>query len=373
MLWILLSGLLCVVVALWWSVKRRYMRVCNLRGRSLKGRVILLTGGTDGIGRAIIPTLIKLRADKVVFVGRDKAKAKSVVDEVLAMVSEQVSRSKSGDNIAYWNNCYGDLKRGNWSEEGTVFNSKQLNFFRVDLADLDDIDKLVAKLGPNTLPKIDILINNAGGLNHKRVLSKQGIDETFASNYLGHVWLTDRLIPRLSEHARIINLSSCMHWMTLPLPKDVVISFDDPQRLKTPYDYWMQYSVSKLAVNLGTKASEIYFKNAKKDIKTVSMFPGIVYTAFPRGLSPALLLLGPIAKRLVPIIFNSLSESVQTLLDLTTCDHGELVNGAYYWNCRVAAENSFVESKSNVERFWKYTLDLLRSVRPDQKMNFSEI
>ncbi|MCR9248898.1 MAG: SDR family NAD(P)-dependent oxidoreductase [bacterium] len=136
-------------------------------------KTILITGSTDGIGQ-LVATRFAAEGHQVIIHGRNQNK--------LNKVAEEIKRQTGNDAI---------------------------HEFQLDLSDLGSIksaaNQLVAKV-----PKIDILINNAGVFKSGSNETKDGIDIRFAVNYLAPILLTRNLLPLLknSESPRVINLSS---------------------------------------------------------------------------------------------------------------------------------------------------------------------
>ena len=58
---------------------------------------------------------------------------------------------------------------------------------------------------------IDLLINNAGVMNHPHQLTEEGIEVHFATNHVGHWLLTKELVGELKENARIIIVTSGLY------------------------------------------------------------------------------------------------------------------------------------------------------------------
>lgn len=139
-------------------------------------KTILITGSTDGIGKL---TALKLaEAGHQVYVhGRNADKLASVIAEVKA-----VATGAAVDNI---------------------------NGFVADFSDLTDVLKMAAEVNEK-LPKLDVLINNAGIYTTASPTTKDGLDVRFVVNYLAPYELTNALLPLLkkSNKARIVNLSS---------------------------------------------------------------------------------------------------------------------------------------------------------------------
>ncbi|WJZ82063.1 hypothetical protein VitviT2T_001855 [Vitis vinifera] len=101
------------------------------------------------------------------------------------------------------------------------------------------------------------LRNNAGKFTHEHAISEDGIEMTFATNYLGHFLLTKLLLNKMIETAkktgvqgRIVNVSSTIHsWFS----GDVIRYLGLITRNKSQYDATRAYAVSKLANVLHTK------------------------------------------------------------------------------------------------------------------------
>jgi NAD(P)-dependent dehydrogenase (short-subunit alcohol dehydrogenase family) len=132
-------------------------------------------------------------------------------------------------------------------------------------------DELTAKLF-----NINVLINNAGGMFNGFKLTKDGFEQTFASNHLGHFLLTKRLMPLLQKgHARIINLSSDLHKSGKP----------DLDNLQNPdtYSAIKAYGNSKLFNIYFTKSLAERYKD--KGITAFALHPGVVKTSFNSKLT----------------------------------------------------------------------------------------
>ncbi len=140
-----------------------------------------------------------------------------------------------------------------------------------DLANMQTVQQAADEL-KGKLMAINVLINNAGGINANKQLSKDGNELTFAMNHLGHFLLTVSLMPLLQKgQARIINVSSEAHRMARPqLLNDV--------QFKQGYSAFKAYALAKL--------SNIYFakalaeRYASSGITAYALHPGVVNTGF---------------------------------------------------------------------------------------------
>lgn len=136
-------------------------------------KTILITGSTDGIGKEAAQKLAK-DGHQIIVHGRNKEKVEATVETLIDETNNQ-------DILA----CVADL------------------------SELSAVDQLCQEL-QDIVPRLDILINNAGVFNSPQSKNSLGIDMRFAVNYLSPYRLTNQLLPSLqqSEDGRIINLSS---------------------------------------------------------------------------------------------------------------------------------------------------------------------
>src|SRR6185437_8867423 len=175
-------------------------------------QTILITGATDGLGRALATELAREGATLLLH-GRDEAKGEAT----LAAIRDQTG-------------------------------NERLRFLRADLASLDEVRGL-GELVLGETDRLDALVNNAGiGTTTEgvegREESRDGFELRFAVNYLAGYMLTRLLLDRLraSAPARIVNVSSAGQWP---------IDFGDVM-LTRSYSGVQAYCQSKLAQILFT-------------------------------------------------------------------------------------------------------------------------
>jgi NAD(P)-dependent dehydrogenase (short-subunit alcohol dehydrogenase family) len=191
---------------------------------SLHGKTVLITGATDGLGKAVA-ALAAQDGARVLVHGRDPDKAEAVAREL-------------------------------GQQEPVV----------ADLASLEEVRALAAEVKART-GRLDVLVNNAGiGLfaGGERELSEDGYELHFAVNYLAHFLLTLELLPllRASAPARIVNVSSI---------GQAPIDFDDVM-LEHGYSGTQAYCQSKLAQVMFTLSLSEELKGS--GISVTSLHPG---------------------------------------------------------------------------------------------------
>src|SRR5205809_6786857 len=170
----------------------------------MAGKFVLVTGGTGGIGKATAIGLAALGA-RVGITGRDQARTEAAAAGI-----------------------------------GAATGSPAVDAFAADMSVQAGVRRLAA-LVLDTYPRLDVLVNNAGGFWAHRHLTADGLAHTFALNHLAPFLLTNLLLDRLtaSAPARIVTVSSGAHARGR-------IDFDD---LQSERDYSGQraYSQSNLA------------------------------------------------------------------------------------------------------------------------------
>ena len=143
----------------------------------LKGQVAVVTGANSGVGKSAAERLARAGAD-VTMVCRSRERGEPALADVRQAVAS------AGADV------------------------------RLELADLSlqaDVRALAGRLAAR-FPAIDILVNNAGVWLHRREITAEGFEVTFATNHLGHFLLTHRLLqPLAAGRGRIVNVSSEAH------------------------------------------------------------------------------------------------------------------------------------------------------------------
>jgi NAD(P)-dependent dehydrogenase (short-subunit alcohol dehydrogenase family) len=163
-------------------VSATFNRVTNVQDQ-----VCVITGGTDGIGKAAAYGLA-VQGARLLVHGRDPDKGARAVAQF---------KARSGNPA--------------------------IEFLQADFSSLADVRRLAALVRERT-PRIDVLVNNAGGVFGKRALSSDGYEMTFAVNHLAPFLLTHLLVDTLKggTPSRIVTTASHAH-------RGAKIPFDDLQ------------------------------------------------------------------------------------------------------------------------------------------------
>lgn len=284
-------------------------------GWDIRDKVVLVTGGSSGIGLATAFELAKCGA-VVTITSRSAERAKAAADSI---------KVATGVNI-------GSLE--------------------LDLSELNSVDSFVEYYF-NTNKQLDILINNAGTISGKRRLTNDGFELTFASNYLGSFYLTKRLLPLISENSgnRIINLSSELY-------RNVKGGLDlNNLQLSHGYSPSKAYANSKLAVMLFTFELVRRYAN----IESFAIHPGVIRTNFGTrpdsglGMSLMMRLLGPVLKK--P------AHGARSSVLLATSPKEE-IGASWYWSeGRPVEPLPIARDTEKSTKLWQLTEDLIRKAK----------
>ena len=248
---------------------------------------IVITGGTDGIGLAIVKNLLSLD-NKIFVIGKNSEKGEKMLK---------------------------------------LLNSKNLEFIQCDLLEKDEIIKLSKKL--SKIKKIDRLINNAGALFLSREENSQNIEKTFALNHLSYFHLSLLLLEYLenSSEGRIINVASNAH-------KRYDLDIEDLENKKN-YNSWKAYCRSKLLNVFFT-----YAFNRKLETKVTCncLHPGFVNSNFGNNNKSNLRYIINIVKQLFAI---STHKGSLTAVHLSENNDLKGVSGKYFYNCKERKSSKF--------------------------------
>jgi NAD(P)-dependent dehydrogenase (short-subunit alcohol dehydrogenase family) len=273
-------------------------------GRPIQNKVVVITGATSGIGRIAAEKLAGQGA-RIVMVARDRGRA----EEMLARLREV------GPGAAH----------------------------RVHYADLSlvaDVRKVGAEIAAAE-PRIDVLLNNAGSMFGRRLLTPEGLERTFALNHMSYFVLTHSLQEKLvaAAPARIVNTASDAH-------RRGPLDFADLQT-KDSYLPTTAYGRSKLCNILFTR--ELARRLAGTGVTANCLHPGFVATNFGQrdaglfgwGLRLAMLF----AARPEP--------GADTIVHLASSPEVEGISGRYFHNSQEIAPRPMAQDDAVAARLWR--------------------
>jgi NAD(P)-dependent dehydrogenase (short-subunit alcohol dehydrogenase family) len=248
---------------------------------SMRGRTCLVTGATDGHGRAVADALAARGAD-LILLGRNPDKCSRVQREI----AEATGRPPE--------------------------------VLLCDLSNRADVDRAADEYLAETRP-LHLLVNNAGLVNLERRVNAEGLEQTFAVNYLSMFQLTLRLFERLEQSApaRVVNISSDTY-------RIAKLDLDDLQ-LERSYSINQAYGRSKLAILHFTR--ELARRAEGSGVTVNAVDPGPVASNIGAN-NPGILytLAGPLIRSLFP----SAARAARTCLKVATDPSLEASSGGYW-------------------------------------------
>ncbi len=282
----------------------------------MKGKIYLITGGSDGIGYAASRELARMGA-RVVILGRNFAKTEAAVQQIIA-------------------------DTGNPAVEHPL----------ADLSSQCEV-RCVAAEAMALVPHRDLLLNNVGAIFLSDRRSADGIEMTFALNHLSYFLLTRLLLehPRKAPRARIINISSCAH--------------ESPGKFRLEYlpkpsgnGGYPAYKLSKLCNILFTY--ELARRLEGENIMANALHPGQARTNIARNNG----LLGRVVNRFIGVCGIAPEKGAETPVYLAVSPEVEGVTVKYFVDCRPVPSSSISYDPELAARLWDTSASLTAAGDP---------
>lgn len=276
----------------------------------MKGRVVLITGATNGIGR-IAAERIAEKGASVTIVGRNPEKTEGVAKAI---------RDASGN--------------------------AEVDHLIGDLSVTSEVERVAAEFRERC-DRLDVLVNNAGAMFTSRHVTSEGFEMTFALNHLGYFVLTRELRSLLegSAPARIINVASSAH-------KPGRIRWDDLQGEKRFWGFG-RYCASKLMNVLFT--FELARRLEGTGVTANCVHPGFIRSGFGKNdgaLAKAMLVAGG-------TFAKTPERGAKGIVHLATSPDVEGMTGEYWVDHRVRRTASHAQRVEDQRRLWEVTETLL--------------
>jgi NAD(P)-dependent dehydrogenase (short-subunit alcohol dehydrogenase family) len=276
-------------------------------------KICLITGATEGVGKATAVELAR-KGFTVVLAARNAARAE--------MVKKEIAVSTGNTDI---------------------------DFIIADLASLKQVRHL-ADTFKQRYASLDVLINNAGVLVPRRILTEDGYETTFQVNYLSHFLLTQLLLDHLlnSGQGRIINLGSSVY---------TIGTFDkDNLQGEKQFAVLAAYAASKLFVLMFTL--ELARRLRDTPVTANVVHPGIVRT--PMMLRAPGLLLRTASYLAFPFAVSP-QKGAATSVYLASSQEVKDVSGQYFVRCKPVAVQSKFNSESDRVLLWNISMKCLKT------------
>jgi retinol dehydrogenase 14 len=277
----------------------------------MAGKVVLVTGGTGGIGKATAIGVATLGA-RVGITGRDLARAEQAAVDI---------RAASGNPA--------------------------VDAFAVDMSSQAEVRRLVAAV-LDAYPRLNVLVNNVGGFWAHRHLTIDGLERTFALNHLAPFLLTNLLLNRLeaSAPARVVTVSSGAQSAGR-------IEFDDLQGARS-YSGQRAYSQSKLAGIMFT--FELARRLQGTGVTANCLHPGVVRTNF--GAEDQAGWFAVVSRVVLPFL-KTPAQGAETSIYLASSPNLDGITGQFFANRKPKIANKIAYETVMAARLWQVSADLV--------------
>ena len=276
---------------------------------SMNGKVVLITGGTSGIGKASAVALASMGAE-VVVIGRNEERGERAAEEI---------RRESGN--------------------------EKVSLMLADLSVQADVRRLAEEFKERH-DRLDVLVNNAGLVQSQRTETPDGIETQLAINHLTPFLLTNLLLDllRASAPSRIVTVSSDAHrWAKLDL--------DDLQSRKR-YRGMQVYGTTKLANILFTRELSERLKGT--GVTANAMHPGGVNTNFGNNQRGPMSLLF----RAFKPFMRTPEQGADTLIYLASSLEVEGMTGKYLADRKVKVASDAAYDETLQKKLWEASEEL---------------
>jgi NAD(P)-dependent dehydrogenase (short-subunit alcohol dehydrogenase family) len=279
----------------------------------LDGKTVVVTGASDGIGRAAVERFARAGAT-VVMVGRNEAKTVAAARSIM---------SATGSRAIHWEIA--------------------------DLSRQEAVRELAERLRAQW-PRLDVLANNAGAMFLERECTPEGLERTFALNHLSYFTLSLLLLPSLvaasrpGAPSRIVCVSSRAHENARPDLHDLQMAKD--------YGGWRAYANSKLYNLWFTRALARRLDAAQ--VVVHAMHPGVVSTRFATNNGRV----GRVMRRVMDVVSLTPDQGADTLLWLSASPEGVHSSGGYWLKRRAITPSRTARDDERGEQLWAASVQL---------------
>jgi NAD(P)-dependent dehydrogenase (short-subunit alcohol dehydrogenase family) len=269
----------------------------------MKGKVVVITGATSGIGEIAAQRLAAMGA-RIVLIARDASRGQRALTRLPSV----------GAGAAH-SIYYGDLSR------------------------ISECKRVAAQIAAAE-PRINVLINNAGALFGTRQVTADNLEQTFATNHMAYFVLTLGLRASLlaAAPARVVSTASGAH-------KGYSLDFDDLQAVKG-YSGIRAYGRSKLCNILFTRELARRWKD--QSVTANCLHPGFVATRFgdrSGGLISSVM-------RVAKLFAITPEKGAETIVYLASSPDVASISGEYFYQCRPATPTAAGRDDVAANRLW---------------------
>lgn len=278
----------------------------------MHGKTVVITGATSGIGEVAALRLAEQGA-RIVFIARDPTRADATLTKLNAAAPALAHKAHLAD-----------------------------------LSRLKEMKRVGADIAAQE-PKIDVLINNAGGVFSQRTPTEDGLEITFATNHMAYFVITQALLANIKQTpgARIVSTSSSAHGRA---------RFDIEEVRAQRIPRASGYGHSKLCNILFTR--ELARRLEGSGVIANCLHPGFVASRFGDGLGFVSVIIG-LAKTMIAVTPEA---GADTIIWLAASDEAGRETGGYFYKRQRIEPNAAAQSDANAQELWAFSEELAARV-----------
>ena len=283
---------------------------------SLANKVILVTGGNNGLGKESISQLARHQPAKIFMCARSEEKATAAIKDIQSQLKDKVD----------------------------------IEFLPCDLASLKSVQK-AAEIVNSKSSRLDILMLNAGIMAVPATKTEDGFEIQLGTNHVGHFHLTQQLLPLLSKTAEqhgevhVVSVSSSAIAMAPSFD-----AFVNTEKLMQKGE-WTRYGASKAAnVLFAAELARRY-----PSLTSTSVYPGVIMTDLHKPGQDAGTWLSTFFKYTSGLYAKDLPTGTLPQLWTSVVKKDKLVNGKYYTGVGKQSSNKWVTNVDWQKQFWEWT------------------
>ncbi|MGA7053302.1 MAG: SDR family NAD(P)-dependent oxidoreductase, partial [Mycobacterium sp.] len=222
------------------------------------------------------------------------------------------------------------------------------DYFVADFSDLSQVRALAEKIR-SEYPRIDVLANNAGGMNKETQITADGLEKTYQVNYVAPFLLTTQLMDLLVDsRATILNTTSSSQRL---VPRVSVTDMENTDRRRPT----IAYALTKLAIVLFTM--ELHRRYHDRGISAATFHPGFVKSNFSDASGMRFFNFMQYRLRLFNRFIPTADQAAERLVWLASSRPGiDWRPGEYYVKNKIAKANRLAYDPILAGELWDRTL-----------------
>lgn len=293
----------------------------------LSGKIILVTGGSSGLGKESVHQLAKHHPERIFLGARTAKRGNAAIEGVEAAVPAMKGK---------------------------------ITYLEMDLSSFTSLKKAAETLRSQT-DRLDVLMNNAGLMAQPVGLTEDGYEVQFGANYMGPALFTRLLLPLLQSTAekagsdvRVVNLSSELGIRSSP-KEGIILS-----RVKTDLADMgsvTRYGQSKLADYYHTKS----LARQHPEIKFVAIHPGVVNTGLFDDLKKRRPYFGGALVALGGVFLTNVHQGARAQLWASAAPKDRVRSGGFYNSSLKEYDNAILKDEKLAQELEDWTEEEFRS------------